>query len=73
MSPDWNLIIQAVGTVVAVGAMIFGSTWKLSGKISNIETKLDAHIASDTDKFNGIEADLNTIAPRTVPLRATRR
>lgn len=73
MELDWNLILQFVGMVGSVGAMIFASTWKLAGKINTIEAKLDMHMSSDNKNFADIENDLNIIAPRTVPLRTRSR
>lgn len=58
-------LLQFLGTA----AVVLGSTWKLSGQISAISTKLDEHIKSDADRFRVVETDLDTIAPRAVRLR----
>jgi hypothetical protein len=54
--------------MIATGALILGSTWKLSSQISSISTKLDEHCRQDEARFKDVESDLNTIAPRIVRL-----
>lgn len=67
------MTFEQVLQIIATGALILGSTWKLSAQISAISTKLDQHIKADDDRFKELETDLNTIAPRAVRLVERRR
>lgn len=58
--------------IIVTGALILGSTWKLSSQITAISTKLDEHCASDKHKFEELDADLDKIAPRVIRLPGRR-